>query len=109
MIPDVHASASRSQVRRRRMLSLEWHTFLSVSTTPEGQLSAKGPVASDEPSDNAPRPQQMQPDSARQDHCPDVPKRKCQMGTAPQEALDCACGLYRNDPTAWLDPPSPTN
>jgi len=22
----------------------------------------------------------------------------------PQEALDCACGLYLGDPTAWLDP-----
>jgi hypothetical protein len=22
----------------------------------------------------------------------------------PQEALDCACGLYLNDPTAWLPP-----
>ena len=22
-----------------------------------------------------------------------------------QEALDCACGLYLNDPTAWLQPP----
>ena len=29
-------------------------------------------------------------------------------GTA-QEALDCACGLYLGDPTAWLDPPPPTN
>ena len=27
----------------------------------------------------------------------------------PQEALDCACGLYLGDTTAWLDPPSPTN
>jgi hypothetical protein len=27
----------------------------------------------------------------------------------PQEALDCACGLYLGDATAWLDPPSPTN
>ena len=27
----------------------------------------------------------------------------------PQEALDCACGLYLGDPTAWLLPPSPTN
>ncbi|MGH6943448.1 MAG: hypothetical protein ACREH6_04395 [Geminicoccaceae bacterium] len=25
----------------------------------------------------------------------------------PEEALDCACGLYLNDPTAWLS--SPTN
>ena len=25
----------------------------------------------------------------------------------PEQALDCACGLYLNDPTAWL--PSPTN
>jgi hypothetical protein len=27
----------------------------------------------------------------------------------PPEALDCACGLYLGDATAWLDPPSPTN
>jgi hypothetical protein len=27
----------------------------------------------------------------------------------PQEALDCACGLYLGDATAWLDPPPPTN
>jgi choline dehydrogenase-like flavoprotein len=27
----------------------------------------------------------------------------------PQEALDCACGLYLGDTTAWFDPPSPTN
>jgi hypothetical protein len=26
-------------------------------------------------------------------------------GTA-EEALDCACGLYLNDPTAWLQPPT---
>jgi hypothetical protein len=25
----------------------------------------------------------------------------------PQEALDCACGLYLGDTTAWLDPPPP--
>jgi hypothetical protein len=24
---------------------------------------------------------------------------------SPQDALDCACGLYLNDPTAWLQPP----
>ena len=24
----------------------------------------------------------------------------------PAEALDCACGLYLNDPTAWLTPPT---
>jgi len=24
-----------------------------------------------------------------------------------QEALDCACGLYLGDTTAWLDPPPP--
>jgi hypothetical protein len=24
----------------------------------------------------------------------------------PQEALDCACGLYLNDCTAWLQPPT---
>ena len=23
----------------------------------------------------------------------------------PEEALDCACGLYLGDPTAWLTPP----
>jgi hypothetical protein len=27
----------------------------------------------------------------------------------PQETLDCPCGLYLGDTTAWLDPPSPTN
>jgi hypothetical protein len=27
----------------------------------------------------------------------------------PEEALDCACGLYLGDPTAWLaDPSTPT-
>jgi hypothetical protein len=26
-----------------------------------------------------------------------------------EDALDCACGLYLNDPTAWLPDPSPTN
>jgi hypothetical protein len=29
-------------------------------------------------------------------------------GGSPEEALDCACGLYLNDPTAWL-PGTPTN
>ncbi|MGA3539270.1 hypothetical protein ACK8GE_08260 [Micromonosporaceae bacterium DT194] len=24
---------------------------------------------------------------------------------SPQDALDCACGLYLNDPTAWIQPP----
>jgi hypothetical protein len=24
----------------------------------------------------------------------------------PEEALDCACGLYLNDATAWLNPPT---
>jgi hypothetical protein len=24
----------------------------------------------------------------------------------PEEALDCACGLYLNDPTAWTKPPT---
>jgi hypothetical protein len=24
----------------------------------------------------------------------------------PEEALDCACGLYLNDPTAWDQPPT---
>jgi hypothetical protein len=27
------------------------------------------------------------------------------VGTA-EEALDCACGLYLNDPTAWTQPPT---
>jgi hypothetical protein len=27
---------------------------------------------------------------------------------SPEEALDCACGLYLNDPTVWL-PDTPTN
>jgi hypothetical protein len=27
----------------------------------------------------------------------------------PQEALDCACGLYLGDHTAWLTQPPPTN
>ncbi len=25
---------------------------------------------------------------------------------SPQDALDCACGLYLNDPTAWQTPPT---
>jgi hypothetical protein len=25
---------------------------------------------------------------------------------SPEGALDCACGLYLNDPTAWLTPPT---
>ena len=29
-------------------------------------------------------------------------------GGSPEEALDCACGLYLNDPTAWI-PNTPTN
>ena len=32
-----------------------------------------------------------------------------QSAGTPEEALDCACGLYLNDPTAWLPDPSPTN
>jgi hypothetical protein len=27
----------------------------------------------------------------------------------PEEALDCACGLYLSDPTAWLPDTTPTN
>jgi prepilin-type processing-associated H-X9-DG protein len=27
----------------------------------------------------------------------------------PEDALDCACGLYLRDPTAWLPGDSPTN
>ena len=30
-------------------------------------------------------------------------------GWLPEEALDSACGLYLNDPTAWLSDPSPPN
>lgn len=26
-------------------------------------------------------------------------------GGTPEEALDCACGLYLNNPTAWAQPP----
>lgn len=29
-------------------------------------------------------------------------------GGSPEEALDCACGLYLNDPSAWF-PDTPTN
>jgi hypothetical protein len=25
---------------------------------------------------------------------------------SPEQALDCACGLYLNDPTAWTQPPT---
>jgi hypothetical protein len=28
---------------------------------------------------------------------------------SPEEALDCACGLYINDPTAWQHPDTPPN
>ncbi len=27
----------------------------------------------------------------------------------PQEARDCACGLYLGDHTTWITPPPPTN
>jgi hypothetical protein len=30
-----------------------------------------------------------------------------QFAGSPEEALDCACGLYLNDPTAWQQDPSP--
>jgi hypothetical protein len=32
-----------------------------------------------------------------------------QLAGSPEDALDCACGLYLNDPTAWLPDTSPTN
>lgn len=32
-----------------------------------------------------------------------------QFAGSPEEALDCACGLYLSDPTAWRTDPSPTN
>jgi hypothetical protein len=28
---------------------------------------------------------------------------------SPEDALDCACGLYLNDPTTWRTDPTPTN
>ena len=28
---------------------------------------------------------------------------------SPEEALDCACGLYLNDPTLWQQPDTPPN
>ena len=28
---------------------------------------------------------------------------------SPEEALDCACGLYLNEPTAWTTDSTPTN
>ena len=28
---------------------------------------------------------------------------------SPEQALDCACGLYLGDPTAWLPDTTPTN
>jgi hypothetical protein len=55
-------------------LSLEQHHYSPGVDNPEAPLSAKKrPVASDNPSDNAPRPRRMQSDPTRQDHCPDVP------------------------------------
>jgi hypothetical protein len=30
-----------------------------------------------------------------------------QLAGSPEDALDCACGLYLNDPTAWRQDPSP--
>jgi hypothetical protein len=32
-----------------------------------------------------------------------------QLAGSPEDALDCACGLYLGDPTAWLPDTSPTN
>jgi hypothetical protein len=31
-----------------------------------------------------------------------------QLSGSPEDALDCACGLYLNDPTTWQQDPSPT-
>ena len=28
------------------------------------------------------------------------------MSGSPEQALDCACGLYLNDPSAWTNPPT---
>ena len=36
----------------------------------------------------------------------EVKARRTRNHGAPEEALDCACGLYLNDPTAWTTPPS---
>ena len=35
-----------------------------------------------------------------------IPAQRRIRRTAPEEALDCACGLYLADPTAWLPPPT---
>ena len=32
-----------------------------------------------------------------------------QFAGSPEDALDCTCGLYLNDPTAWRQDSSPTN
>jgi len=32
-----------------------------------------------------------------------------QFAGSPEDALDCACGLYLNDPTAWQPDTTPTN
>lgn len=32
--------------------------------------------------------------------------KRCPAAISPEEALGCACGLYLNDPTAWLPPPT---
>ena len=41
--------------------------------------------------------------ASHDDYEPSYLPNGCPAGT-PQEALDCACGLYLNDPTAWLPP-----
>ena len=48
-------------------------------------------------------------------HLPGQPRRLREVSPAqrlagtPQEALDCACGLYLGDHTAWLTQPPPAN
>jgi len=41
--------------------------------------------------------------ASHDDYEPSILPTGHQAGT-PQEALDCACGLYLNDPTAWQPP-----
>lgn len=40
--------------------------------------------------------------ASHEDYEPSVLPTGAFAGT-PEEALDCACGLYLNDPTAWID------
>jgi hypothetical protein len=46
--------------------------------------------------------------ASHDDYCNSVLPSGLPFGT-PQEALDCACGLYLGDTTAWTDPAPPAN